>query len=257
MISHPQDTSPAPALRGKTVLVAGAAGGIGEGITRVLLQSGARVVAVGRKLPSLEDLARRMGADSKQLVIQAMDLAQPDSGMGTRQILQDHGTLDGAVVAIGEWGTPGRRSILELSEQDWEHALATRQTSVFRAMRTLLPATAATGALVNFNGYSADIPFPGSALVGMTNAAMKSLTISLAAEIGPRGPRIHELILGVVRTRARQLAGIDDERWISNLQVGAHVAALVARTHPLSGTVLQYLVDAQSGPQPDPPAGRR
>ena len=81
MIFHPQDTSPAPALRGKTVLVAGAAGGIGEGITRVLLQSGARVVAVGRKLPSLEDLARRMGADSEQLVIQAMDPAQPDSGM--------------------------------------------------------------------------------------------------------------------------------------------------------------------------------
>lgn len=127
---------------------------------------------------------------------------------------------------------PGRRGILELSEQDWEHALATRQTSVFRAMRTLLPTISASGALVNLNGYSADIPFPGSALIGMTNAAMKSLTVSLAAEVGPRGPRIYELILGVVRTRARQLAGIDDERWISNVQIGAHVASLIAATHP-------------------------
>ncbi|MFI1016385.1 SDR family NAD(P)-dependent oxidoreductase [Streptomyces sp. NPDC020965] len=44
-------------LTGRTVLVAGATGGIGEGMTRSLLRQGATVVATGRNASTLEQLA--------------------------------------------------------------------------------------------------------------------------------------------------------------------------------------------------------
>jgi hypothetical protein len=66
---------------------------------------------------------------------------------------------------------------------------------------------------------------------------------------------VHELVLGVVRTRARRLAGVDDERWIDATQVGEHVVELAAGSSPLAGTVLQYFVDRVAGPRATAPRG--
>ena len=102
--------------------------------------------------------------------------------------------------------------------------------------------------LIQLNGLSADLPFPGAATVAAGSAATKSLTRTLAAELGPEGPRVHELVLGVVRTRQRGQAGrrrpVDrpagDRR--PRRRVGGG-------TSPLSDTVLQYFTDS-SGPRP-------
>lgn len=82
------------------------------------------------------------------------------------------------------------------------------------------------------------------------------MTRTVAEEIGGRGPRVYEVILGMIRTRPKQLAGMDDLGWIPATDVGFHVTELVAGTGRLSGTVLHYFVDRASGPQPAPPAHR-
>ncbi|MFF4500617.1 SDR family NAD(P)-dependent oxidoreductase [Streptomyces sp. NPDC001401] len=46
-----------PFLQSRTVLVVGATGGIGEGVTRALLEVGATVVAAGRSEARLQGLA--------------------------------------------------------------------------------------------------------------------------------------------------------------------------------------------------------
>ena len=121
---------------------------------------------------------------------------------------------------------------------------------MFRLFRELLPALTPDGTILQLNGMSADLPFPGAAVVALSAAATKSLTLTLAAELGRRGPRVYQVILGVVRTRARQQAGIDDPSWLDGTEVGAHVAELVAGTSPLTDVPLHYLLDKATGPQP-------
>lgn len=58
-------TAPAWARHGtdlsdKTVLIVGGAGGVGEGVVRVLLACGATVVATARTRAKLDDLAARV-----------------------------------------------------------------------------------------------------------------------------------------------------------------------------------------------------
>ncbi|MGW3030757.1 hypothetical protein ACWDCB_05940 [Streptomyces sp. NPDC001178] len=69
-----------PFLRGRHVLVAGATGGIGEGMTRALLALGATVVAPGRdggRLRLLADYAGDTGPGV--LPTHVIDVSDPDS----------------------------------------------------------------------------------------------------------------------------------------------------------------------------------
>ncbi|MBV7697350.1 hypothetical protein [Streptomyces sp. TRM70350] len=74
-------------------------------------------------------------------------------------------------------------------------------TSHFHALRAVTPLLSRDGALVHLSGFSAEIPYPFSALVGATNAAKKSLVTFLTAELDGAGPRTCELIIGPIRTR--------------------------------------------------------
>jgi NAD(P)-dependent dehydrogenase (short-subunit alcohol dehydrogenase family) len=245
-------------LTGATTLVVGGAGGVGEGVVRALLRAGAAVVVGGRDQGRLDEFTARLhadGADVGRLSAVVLDGLSADLDATVQSMVAEHGRFDLVVVSVASWGDQGRKPLLALSDTEWDALLAGNQTVVFRLYRALVPALTPTGALVQLNGMSADIPFPGAGVVALAAAATKSLTRTLAAEVGNRGIRVYELVLGVVRTRARQLAGVDDERWIDATQIGEHVAALAAGVSPLTGTVLQYFVDRVAGPLSTPPKG--
>jgi NAD(P)-dependent dehydrogenase (short-subunit alcohol dehydrogenase family) len=237
-------------LTGRTVVVLGGSGGVGEGVVRSALAAGATVVATGRDGARLAALADRLAEEPLpgSLHTRVLDAMSPGLDDDVRSLAREFGALDGVVVAVASWGDQGRKPALALDDGEWQRLLDGNLTSVFRLFRAFLPVTAPDGVLVQLNGMSADIPFPGSAGVALSAAATKSLTLTLAAELGGRGPRVVQLVLGVVRTRARQQAGIDDVRWIDATQIGDHVAGLVAGTSQLAHTPLQYFTDRAEGP---------
>lgn len=247
VLSRPWQERVTTDLDGKTVLVIGGAGGVGEGVVRALLAAGATAIAAGRSLERLEDLAARV-ADSR-LVTVALDAL--DAGLDDRasELAEQYGPFDAVVVSVASWGEQGRKMALDLTDAEWENLIAGNLTSVFRLYRAFLPHVAESGILLQLNGMSADIPFPGNAGVALTAAATKSLTRTIAAELGGRGPRIYEVILGMIRTRPRALAGIDDESWIPATDVGKHITELVAGTSPLVDDDLHYFLSPVTGPQ--------
>jgi NAD(P)-dependent dehydrogenase (short-subunit alcohol dehydrogenase family) len=245
-------------LTGRTTLVVGGAGGVGEGVVLALLQAGAAVVVAGRnrgRLDEFMDRLQRDGVDVSRLTGVVLDGLSSDLDVTVQSMVAEHGRFDVVVVSVASWGDQGRKPLLALSDVEWDELVAGNQTVVFRLYRALVPALAPNGSLIQLNGMSADIPFPGAGGVALTAAATKSLTRTLAVEVAGQGTRVYELVLGVVRTRARQLAGIDDERWIDATQIGKHIAELAAGVSPLTGTVLQYFVDKVAGPLATPPQG--
>lgn len=251
-VVHPAWESEIPSLDGKTVVVVGGTGGVGEGVVKALLQRGAGVVATGRDGARLADLGARL-ADIR-LHTAVLDAGAPGLDANVGRLAAEYGPFDGVVVAVASWGDQGRRPALSLSDDEWAYLLDANLTSVFRLFRAFLPVTKSTGTILQLNGMSADLPFPGAAGVALSAAATKSLTRTIAAELGGRGPRFYQVILGVVRTRARQQAGIDDLRWLDGEEIGAHVAGLVEGTSSLAGATVQYFTDKQVGPQAGPEA---
>lgn len=234
-------------LTGDTVLVVGGAGGVGEGITRALLGAGARVVVTGRSEAKLADLRDRI--DHPQLAVRSLGLLDPQLPDAVAQLVTEHGPLKGAVLSVADWGRQGRKRLIEFTDEEWREQFEQNQTTIFRAYRALVPALPPAGVLVHINGMSAEVPFPGAGAVAAGSAATKSLTRTIAEEEGGQdGPRIHEVILGYIRTRPKQLAGNDDPAWIPATDVGTHVTELIAGNSPLADEVLSYFVDSTAGP---------
>ncbi|MCY1136366.1 SDR family NAD(P)-dependent oxidoreductase [Actinoplanes sp. Pm04-4] len=245
-LTSPAWAQPHTDLTGSTVVVVGGAGGVGEGVVRALLAAGATVVATSRSAGRLDEFARRI--DDPQLHVRELDLLDPALTEEASTLATEFGGLHGVVISVADWGRQGRKPLLELSDPEWEDQLRQNQTTVFRAYRAFVPLLGSDGMILQLNGLSADLPFPMAAAVAAGSAATKSLTRTLAVELDGQGPRIYELILGFVRTRPRQLAGVDDPNWIPATDVGVHIAEVAAGTSPLAGHTVHYFTDQASGP---------
>lgn len=247
---QPHWAAPGTTLDGRTVLVVGGAGGVGEGVVRSLLAAGAAVVVAGRNAERLSELTARI--DDPRLTTEVLDALGDDLDDRAGEVAGRYGPLDGVVVSVASFGSQGRKPALDLTDAEFRFLIEANLTSVFRLYRAFVPHIAADGALIQINGMSADMPFPGGAGLALAAAARKSLTLTVAAERAGRGPRVYQLIVGFIRTRPRQQAGIDDPGWIPAADVGVHIAELIAGTSPLAGDDLQYFVDVAQGPRPGP-----
>ncbi|MDQ0063340.1 SDR family oxidoreductase [Paenibacillus harenae] len=231
-------------LFGKTIVVAGATGGIGEGVTKLLLQHGAKVVALSRNEEKLEQLrAYLSGVDTGNLITLQENLDQDLAGSRevSDRLKEQFGHFDGAIVTIGNWGA-ANRSLIDVSDELWEQAVQDNLTSHFRTLRTLVPLLKKDGALIHLSGLSADTPYPGAGIIGLTNAAKKSLVLTMAAEQGSIGPRIYELMIGPIRTRERVTRGIARSNWYDPEDLGEFMSELIQGDTEASQKPLHYMV---------------
>ena len=239
-------------LTGRTVLVIGGSGGVGEGVVRTLIDDGARVVATGRDQSRLQGLAGRI--DSARLDVTLLDALDPDLDEQAAALAAKFGLFDGVVVSLASSINLQRKPLLSLDNAEWEaQRLVPDLTSIFRLYRATVPYMQPSGALISLNGYSADLPIPGNGGNSIAAAAAKAMTRTVAAELIQTGPRVYGVMMGVVRTRARQVAGIDNPEWIDGTEIGAHVAELVAGASPLNNLDLHYFIEKSLGPQPTLP----
>lgn len=233
-------------LMGKKIVVVGATGGIGEGITRQLLSDGATVIALSRSEEKVKGLIAYVSDINRgQLIPLSISLDQPEDESKKVQLqLAEFGPFDGAIITIGAWGKSGVP--LHTSTDDmWAQALQDNLTSHFRAVRILMPLLQENGALIHFSGLSADGPYPGAGLIGLTNAAKKSLILTLAAEQSQQGPRIYEIILGPIRTRERINQGVARSNWFNPEDIGAFSSELILGHTSASAEGLHYFIQRE------------
>lgn len=231
-------------LSGKTIVVAGATGGIGEGVTKLLLQHGAKVVALSRSKDKLEKLRAYLSSiDTGSLVTMQADLDQDQevSREVYHRLKEQFGYFDGAVVTIGTWGE-ANRMLIDVTDELWEQTIKDNLTSHFRTLRTLVPLLKRDGALIHVSGLSADRPYPGAGVIGLTNAAKKSLVLTMATEQESIGPRIYELIIGPIRTRERVARGVARSNWYDPEDLGGFISELIQGETEASQKPLHYMI---------------
>ena len=122
----PDRARPGTDLTGSTVLVVGGAGGVGEGVTRALLDAGATVIATGRGRARFDDLAARLTSD--RLVTTVLDLLDPGLPAAVAALVREHGPLNGAILSVADWGGQGRKRLIDLTDDEWESLISQNQT---------------------------------------------------------------------------------------------------------------------------------
>src|SRR4051812_46662120 len=164
-------------LEGRRIAVAGAGGGLGPHVVRVLAEQGAWVAAGDRDAERL-DLVRDHAAD-----VSAVDLS---SDAGAHAWADALGDVDGLLHLVGGWR--GGETIEDTDLADLELLEKLLFHSVVHTTRAFAPRLKAAGDRGRFALVSSSVvtrPTAGNAAYAATKAAAEAWTLTLASELAP------------------------------------------------------------------------
>lgn len=197
-------------LRGRVVLVTGAAGGLGRATALASARAGATVVLAGRKVKALESVYDAIEvAGGPQAAIYPLNLegATPDEYAALAEsIRQQCGRLDGIVHAAAHFD--GLRTLAQTKPVDWLRVQQVGLNAPYLLTQACLPLLqmAPDSAVVFVLDDPARI---GRAYWGSYGVAKFALAgfASILHEENSEGPlRVHALLPGPMRTTLRRMA---------------------------------------------------
>lgn len=236
-------------LEGQNVLVVGGGSGMGEAIALTLTQEGARVAIAGRHQEKLDNVTAK--AAKGCILTKTVDVADRSSvktlfDWVAGEFRQLHVLVNCAGVNVP------KRSMAELSPENWDKIMAINATGAFNCMHYGLPLMRphGEGLVINLSSTSGKRAAPlGGVGYNASKFAMTALGTSASEEEKNNGIRITTILPGEVDTpileqrpspvsaehRARILKPADIAAvvvTIAKLSTNAHVPELVIK--PLS-----------------------
>ncbi|MFH5775339.1 SDR family oxidoreductase [Paracoccus sp. NGMCC 1.201697] len=235
-------------FEGKTAIVTGAAGGIGQAITRTLLEAGARVVAT--------DLATALTASPPPAgaIAHALDIRD---GAAVEALVAGVETAHGPVtLGVHAAGVLSIGPLLELSSEEWDRVIGVNATGTFHATRALGRAIARNGggALVAVSSNAAGIPRRNMGAYAASKAAATMLIRCLGLELAAEGVRCNIVAPGSTLTPMQTGMWTEDggageraviEGNLENFRTGIPLKKL-ATPEDIAGAVL-FLLSNQAG----------
>lgn len=197
-------------LAGRTILISGAHGGLGEAVARASARAGAQVVLLGRRIPRLNKLYDALEAEGgRQPAIYPMDLAgaTPQDYATLAETLQrECGRLDAIVHCAAEF--KGLASLENMPMEDWFTGLHVNLTAPWLLTRACLPLLRQRDdASVLFLLDDPDRTgraFWGS--YGVAKQGLHGLIAVLRDELTNSSVRVHGVLPGPMRTALRARA---------------------------------------------------
>lgn len=170
-------------FEGKTAIITGAAGTIGMGIARKLVQQGARVLLTDLDQGKLDPLCLELGGPGKCYAL-AADVTDGDQVQTVVKMAMQ--TFGGKIdILINVAGIVGQGRVEELEEDVWDQMFAVNCKGTFLFTKAVVPTMKAQGGgkILNFSSKSGKT---GSALMSHYSAAKAAIigfTQALAFEL--------------------------------------------------------------------------
>lgn len=187
--------------RGKTALVTGASGGIGEEFARQLAARGMNLVIVARSEGKLQALAQQLSSGNGVSVkVMPADLAVPGAAAKLRAACDSQDIAVDLLVNNAGSGTYGRFEDIP-TERD-NHLIQLNIAAVSDMAHEFIPPmlSRGSGAVINVASSAGFQPTPHFAVYGATKAFVLSLSESLWALYRKRGVRVTAVCPGPVAT---------------------------------------------------------
>jgi len=188
-------------LKGKVVLVTGAARGVGREIALSLAAEGANVAInyrnSGKEAESLASEIMAKGVKAKAFKADVADFAAVKAMVD--EVVQDFGGLN---ILINNAGIAQRQRFVETKPDDWHRQIDACLYGAIHCCYAAAPhlEAAKNGRIVSVIGDSSRVGESGLAIVAAARAGVVALMKSLAREFGRSGTTANTVSLGLVET---------------------------------------------------------
>jgi NAD(P)-dependent dehydrogenase (short-subunit alcohol dehydrogenase family) len=239
-------TKPLIHLEEKVVLVTGGSRGIGEAIARACGQSGAKVAIASRKLDGVAAAAERLRADGITVEAFACHTGKLDDVKRLiASTVEKFGKID--VVINNAATNPYFGPMMAADDLAFDKTFEVNVKGYFYVAREVarhLIDRGAPGAILNIASIQGLGGAPLQGIYAMTQAAVISMTKTLAVELASSKIRVNAIAPGLVETRfaAALLTNKDIvERWTSRCP-----QARYAEPHEIAGAAVFLASDSAS-----------
>ena len=185
---------------GKTVVLAGATGGLGRPISAAFAEAGANLAMCARGQAALSELADELKGAKGRIMASKVDLCdQKEVGRFTDDITARFGTIDVLVTLVG--GIIRKPSV-DYSLAEWQQVMDINLKACWLICQSVGRVMIAQkhGRIVNFSSNAGMHGIPGYPAYSPAKAGVIALTRGLAVEWGPFGINTNALSPGFAIT---------------------------------------------------------
>jgi NAD(P)-dependent dehydrogenase (short-subunit alcohol dehydrogenase family) len=209
----------------RLVVVTGGTGGLGLGVSEVLVEAGFRVVVTWIVEAERERAAATLGPEVE--LVRA-DMTDPGSADALASELDGRGGAWGLVHLVG--GYRDDDPVAGMAMEDWDVQVALNLRSAAVALRAFLPGMAARGGgrAVAVSSRAALRPFAGAAAYAASKAGVIALVEAASEEVKQQGVCVNSILPGVIDTPAnrRAMPRAEHGRWVAPREIGAVIRFL-------------------------------
>jgi acetoacetyl-CoA reductase len=192
-------------LRGQTVLITGAARGIGRAIALEFARHGARVAINYRASEAAAHaLADTLNAAGCECLLAAADVA--DAVQARKLIGRVHAAFGRLDILVNNAGITRDRTLRKLTDEDWMEVIRTNLGSVYHCTSAAIPLMIEQGygRIVNISSYVGQAGNFGQANYGASKGGIIAFTKTAALELARHGITVNAVAPGFTDTEMLQ-----------------------------------------------------
>ena len=180
-------------LHGKTIVVTGAARGLGALFCHAIADAGGTIIALGRDEAALAAMIADLSGTGHDLIL--ADVAKADAVSGGLASRQFDGLVNNAGIAV-------TAALHSCAEDDVRRVIDTNFLGSLWALRAAVPVLKAVGGgvIVNIASVLGHRPLPHTGIYAASKAAIMQMTRSAAIELARDHIRVNALAPGYVMT---------------------------------------------------------
>ena len=192
-------------LKGKRVLVTGAAGGLGRAFAEGFAAAGARVIVADLNELGAQETTSAINADGGQAQAAGVDVTNAQSCAKLADFAQKtFGGLDVLINNAAIYAGLERKAFTEIDEAVWDKVMAVNVKGVWQMTRAVTPLmkSAGAGAIVNVASATVYSGSPQWLHYVASKGAVIAMTRALARELGDDNIRANVIAPGFTLTKA-------------------------------------------------------